>query len=281
MAQHITGGEAAQLVFYCDVMIHAEEASHRQLAHDQFYPLLLKRLKKENAYNDLLTDLKWISHKKSEDNAFRILSWAVAVNEKEQKLYGVLQKKDGTTYELNDVFFTSEDLVVEEFDPQNWLGAIYYNIMDVKSEDNEKYYLLFGMRKWDQYENIKMAEVLHFTKGGEPIFGKDVFLKTDKDGTKVTQSRLLLKYSADAMVNLNYNPGLKMIVLDHLIPRMGRVKGQESTLVPDGSYVGYEFDGKMWNYIDKLYTETLDEAPRPKPVLDGRKQQSIFGKKQR
>ncbi|MBK8080590.1 MAG: hypothetical protein IPN97_09945 [Saprospiraceae bacterium] len=50
------------------------------------------------------------------------------------------------------------------------------------------------------------------------------------------------------------------------------------SLVSDGSLVGYEKKDRYWEYIDKIYTQILDEAPRPKPVLDKRNK-NLFGDK--
>ena len=67
-----------------------------------------------------------------------------------------------------------------------------------------------------------------------------------------------------------------MIVFDHLIPRMGRLPGQGQTMLPDGSYVGYKWDGEYFNYIEKIYHETQAEAPFPSPIL-GSDNRNIMG----
>jgi len=63
----------------------------------------------------------------------------------------------------------------------------------------------------------------------------------------------------------------------HLIERISRVPGQGKTMVPDGSYIGFEKKDGYWDYVDKIATEVMDAAPRPKPVLDERKGKKIFG----
>ncbi len=78
-------------------------------------------------------------------------------------------------------------------------------------------------------------------------------------------------------MTVNYNPGMEMIVFDNLIVKMSRIPGQGETLVPDGSYVGYVWENDIWNRIDKIATEVMDEAPRPQPILDKRKGKKIFG----
>lgn len=266
--------------FYADVMMNAEDIAHRQRAALQFYPLLMQLLQQNQSFDDDYAGLRWISRKYSEDKNFRIFSWYVPVNNEENRYYGILQTKEGKLFELKDGFKTTGELDadVEEFDTRNWPGAMYYNIMDVPDANGEKYYLLFGINRWNPMENIKIADVLFFTKSGEPVFGKEVFYKTEPGGKVTKLNRLLVKYSADATVTLNYNPGMEMIVMDHLVPRMSRLKGESTVLVPDGSYSGYILKNGIWEYVDKLYTEILDEAPRPRPVMEGRKNTNIFGK---
>jgi hypothetical protein len=70
---------------------------------------------------------------------------------------------------------------------------------------------------------------------------------------------------------------MNMIIADHLIEHAGRLPGQAKVMVPDGSYIGFEKEGGLWNYVDKIATEVMETAPRPKPVLDARKGKKIFG----
>ncbi|MBT8189180.1 MAG: hypothetical protein KJO29_02030, partial [Bacteroidia bacterium] len=79
-----------------------------------------------------------------------------------------------------------------------------------------------------------------------------------------------------ATLQLNYNPGLKLIIHDHLIQRIGRIPGQGPVFLPDGTYEGYEFIEGIWMYREKIYDHTYDAAPRPKPVLGNKK--DLFGK---
>jgi len=145
---------------------------------------------------------------------------------------------------------------------------VYYDILKI----NETDYVLFGVNHLSKYENIKVAEVLSLEDAKEPIFGKEVFQKGAD-----TRSRLILRYADDASVSLNYNPTLGLIIFDHLIPRMGRIEGQGSTFLPDGSYEGYVPNENVWVYKEKLYDHIYEEAPRPNPVLDKSKK-GVFGK---
>ena len=149
---------------------------------------------------------------------------------------------------------------------------MYYSIK--KLEENK--YLIFGFNQIDQFKNAKVLDMIH-VKDGTVTLGEEIF--EDKNDLDTYQNRIILTYSGDASVNLNYNPGLEMIVHDHLIQRMGQLEGQGPTNVPDGSYEGYKLENGKWMYKEKIYDHSYGEnnAPRPKPILN-KKKKNLFGK---
>jgi hypothetical protein len=267
----------ADLAYQCDVMVNAFESHHRTSAHSKFIKMFEEALNQNKSYDYPFDSLKWISKKSPDDHSFRIFSWELKKSEAEFQYFGFIQLKDGQLIKLNDHFKEAEYVMDEEFTDENWLGAIYFNIMEMNPSNGPKYYLLFGLNRWNDYENIKLVDVLFFTKENQPIFGKPVFRKGEKQEKDVFYNRLLFKYASDANMTVNYNPGMEMIVFDNLIPKMSRIPGQGETLVPDGSYIGYSWDKKYWNRIDKIATQIMDTAPRPNPILDKRKGKKIFG----
>ena len=59
---------------------------------------------------------------------------------------------------------------------------------------------------------------------------------------------------------------------------MGRIEGQGPTQLPDCSFVGYKQEIDSLVYVDKIFNQTSDEAPRPMPVLGSDAKKDIFGK---
>lgn len=271
-------GAEEELSYYADVMVNASVGKHRNKAMQKFNVLFLEALEKKGSFQYPFDELKWISKKSPDDKKFRIFTWEVALEEGDVKYFGIIQTADEKLLVLKDNFKNTEGgLKEDEYDRDNWLGALYYHIMENTAPNGDKYYLLFGINKWDRYENVKLVDVLFFTKEGNPYFGKPVF-KNSVQGQKDEElNRLVFKYAADAQMTVNYNPGLEMIVVDNLIKKMSRIPGQGETLVPDGSYVGYEQKSGFWYRVDKIATQVMDEAPRPKPVLDQRKGKKING----
>jgi hypothetical protein len=267
-----------ELAYHADVMVNATEAKHRIQAMNKFNPLFEETLGNDGSFAYPFDSLKWISKKMPPDKSFKIYTWEVKISEDEVKYFGFLQKGDGTLFPLKDDFKNAEGLADEEYSHENWLGSLYYNIMEEKTAKGQKYYMLFGVNKWSKYENVKLIDILFFSKDGLPYFGLPVFKKKVKDQNDEIYNRLAFKYATDAQMTLNYNPGMQMIMVDNLIRKMSRLPGQPETLVPDGSYVGYSLEDGYWNRIDKIATEVMDTAPRPKPVLDARKNKNIMGK---
>ena len=67
-----------------------------------------------------------------------------------------------------------------------------------------------------------------------------------------------------------------MIVFDRLVevPSNNPENGG-MLIVPDGFYHTFKLQNGIWNFIEDLPNEILEEAPRPKPVLGNGK--SILG----
>lgn len=277
-AQKLDRKSLEELAYHADVMTHAQESQHRLFSMDLFNKSFKEILNEDKSFAYGFDELKWVSKMIPEDQSFRIFTWEVVVSDNEYKYFGILQKSDGTLFDLIDNFAHAEDILEEEFSHENWLGAYYYNMMEIIESKNEKYYLLFGLNKWNAIDNVKIVDVLFFSKEGIPYFGKPVFKRSEVGMADILHNRLLTKYASDAQVSLNYNPGMNMIITDHLVKRMSRLTQLSETMVPDGSYIAYEYKNKYWNRIDQLENQIMDSAPRPQPILDGRQNKTITGK---
>ncbi len=268
----------SELAFHADVMSNATISKHRVTAMIEFNALFEKAIQSKNSYDYSFDSLKWISKKMPADQSFKIYTWEVQANTGDYRYFGWIQTKSGQAFQLINDFKNAEGLAVEEYTCENWLGSFYYNLMEGATTSGQKYYLLFGLNRYSLYDNVKLIDVLFFSKEGKPYFGLPIFSKSE---TTAEQSqylnRLVYKYASDAHMTLNYNPGMEMIMVDNLVRRMSRIPGQVETMVPDGSYVGYQLRNGYWARVDKIATEVMDEAPRPKPILDQRKNTTING----
>jgi hypothetical protein len=86
----------------------------------------------------------------------------------------------------------------------NWIGAVYYNI--IKTEHKGKpYYTLFGFDDYSVRSNKKWIEVLHFDEKRQPVFGADFSFAADSVKRPV-QKRFYIEYKKEASTFVNWDP---------------------------------------------------------------------------
>ena len=260
------------LAFYGDVMINALDAENRIIAEEAFQTLFEEEISKEGSFEKSLDALKFVSVQYPEDRSFRLISWQLQESESNYTYKTYLQTKEGKFNKFsNDADLTDND--VESTFTRNWPAHLIYKIKDTQTAES-KAYIIFGMKQIDQFNKVKVADVLTFSDGNVS-FGSPIFVQQADTDNPRKHNRIILSYGADGNASLNYNPSLEMIVHDNVIPQAGMIPGQGVSNYPDGSYQAYKLEGGTWNHIDKLYNQVLDEAPRPKPI--NRKSKSIFG----
>lgn len=264
----------ADLSFYADVLVNATEGDHRVRANDAFMPLLETYLSSEGYSAQNLEAVKWISQQRPEAADFTIFTWQVKASEDAYRSYGFIRHDDGMVTPLKEAPFGLADIQFEVRDANSWIGGLYYHSMPTQV-DGQDAWLLFGYSGYGRFDRMKFVDVLTFDDNRQPIFGAEIFKKQGAEAARATMlNRLMLVYSMDSRVTLNYNPGLELIIHDHLINRMGTLPGQGETWLSDGSYEGYKWDGEYWVYDEKVFEQVVTEGnyPRPNPVLDRRKE---------
>ena len=241
-------------------------SENRFAAVRKFIPTLVKALKHDFSYDYSFERLQSISIQTAPDNSFRIFTWQLYVDVNEYRYYGAIQMNDEKLklYPLQDRSFeingNLEQLMLK---PDRWYGSVYYNLKSVDIK-GQAHYLLFGYDRNELFRKRKILDVLTFTAEG-PVFGAPI-IPLDTLG-KNFKHRLILEYSAEAVVRLNYDEVYNMIVFDHLIPMNGKYD-EGLVNIPDGSYEGFVITKKGLERIEKVFSEISEEAPRPFPVLN-------------
>lgn len=241
---------------------------------------LVQALKTENSFNYKFDRLKSVSIQYPQDSSFRVFTWQLYVDVDDYRYYGAIQM-NSTKLQLFPLIDRSKEVESEEYDilsPEKWYGSVYYNLMEFKTAEGSKY-LLFGFDGYTFFEKRKVVDVLSF-KDGKPVFGAPVFVQEDSLGNQTIRNRLVKEFSAEASFKLNYDETWGLIIFDHLMTMAGGY-GQGPTQVPDGTYEGYKLEDGRWHWVEKFWTETMEEAPRPEPVLDNRSGQDVFGKEKK
>lgn len=219
----------------------------KYLAHDKFRVLLKKCIALEGAFEYPFDSLYTVGILKSPDNVFRIFNWHIKHENTTFKYFAYIlfHNKAQNKYYINELIDNSENIQNPEFarkvNMNNWFGAHYYAIVGKKKKN--KSYVLLG---WDgNYWNTqrKIIETISFNNKGVPKFGATKIKWSNR-----SKNRIILQYSTSVTATLRYEPKLKMIVFDHLVPPRPELTGIYHTYVPSGKYDGLTLKSNRWIY---------------------------------
>lgn len=249
------------LMFYGDAMINGVEASTRVRAANNFEKLFETYLSENKNVEAGLAVKKFISILPAPNDEFTLISWMIKGPESIAEYKGYLLI-DNQVIKLKRNSKLNAETASSTSTTEDWYGCLYYHIM----EHEKNSYLLFGLDGDGKYDNQKLVDVLTIDDK-KVSFGAPIF--EDPENLETYLNRLIISYSADAAVSLNYHEGLGVIMHDHMQARMGKLPGQGPTNIPDGTYEGYEKVNNKWHYIEKMYSHTYEEdnPPRPQPVF--------------
>lgn len=253
---------------------------NRLVAHESLKKTMEKALNIEGSFAYPFDSLSSISFQYPDDRGFRIITWQLYVDINDYRYGGFIQNNQAKAgiFALNDQSASVEELEYDVLDAETWFGAVYYNIKSFKQKEGKRY-VLFGFNGHQLFHKRKVAEVLHF-EDNVPVFGAPVFLSDQPNRPDLTKNRLVMTYSAETTIRLNFDEQLGIIIFDNLLTASGSIRGQGPVFLPDGSYRGYKLKKGNWEYVEKVFDHTYETAPRPQPILnEGRKGRNIFGNK--
>ncbi|HUQ97162.1 MAG TPA: hypothetical protein VM010_05825 [Chitinophagaceae bacterium] len=247
--------------------------ANRMRSDSLFVRTLVRTLQIKNSFYYPFDSVLGISKIYAPDSAFRIFSWSISFDDYYARQRAAIQLKtaDGSLkfIPLRDYSEFTDKATDSIRTKNNWIGAVYYNI--IKTEFNNKpYYTLFGFDDYGVRSNRKWIEVLSFDATGQPRFGADFTF--DKDSTKrAAQKRFYIEYKKEASTYVNYDPDLKLIIIDHLISESDEPE-KPYTFIPDGDSEGFAWKGGKWVHVEKVFDYKLEDgqAPVPDPVRDAK-----------
>ncbi|MGK0388909.1 MAG: hypothetical protein ACI94Y_001642 [Maribacter sp.] len=262
----------------------------RTEAADKFVEGLYAALETPASFDYKFDSLFTVSQLYPADSTFRIMTWQLYIDKDEYKYFGIIQQRGDKEKNispkitrLNDFSGRMKNIEDKVLSAENWYGVLYYNIEPFKTKKGMKY-ALFGFDAYKFFEKRKLMEILSFDENREPIFGAPVIEYTIKRNNVPAKEamfhRFMIEYSANASASINFNLDEEMILFDHLIPMSSSFPDVPYVMVPDGSYEGFKMKRGVWTYVEKVYDQISDEAPRPSPVFDGKKR-DILGRPQK
>jgi len=233
--------------------------STKEEANNNFLSLFRTTLNKEGAFNYPFDSLNHIGKITSEDGKLRIFTWNLPLADGNQKYFGfMLYKKDkGNTlvFELRDSRKSVNDPIKEILGQRNWMGALYYSVVE-QTYQGKTYYLLLGFDFNSIFSSKKLIEVLTFGKDFIPIFGSNVFKVGD-----VLLARVVFEFSARATMTLRYIPDLQTIVFDHLSPSQPDFADNFQFYGPDFTFDGFKYEKGYWVYVRNLDLRNPSREP--------------------
>src|SRR5450631_2421351 len=262
------------LKVYSNNIVNGEEPSQRFRADSFFIRMLVRSLKIPNSFYYPFDSLQTISKLYAPDSSFRIFTWQIKKDVYVFLQRGAIQMRtaDGSLklIPLHDVSMFCKRPQDSVRGPNNWIGAIYYRIIQ-KKYNGKNIYTLLGFDDFTINSNKKWMDVLTFNEEGQPVFGGPYF-SFKNDSAKASRKpvyRFYLEYKKEATTTFNYDSSLNMIVYDHLISETEEPNRKE-TYVPDGDYEGFTWLNGQWLHVPKVFTATLQEGqfPTEKKILD-------------
>ncbi len=237
---------------YANDIVNAPETADRSIADSFFTRALVQALKVPYSFSYPFDSLKTISRLYAPDSSFRIITWQIMKDYSYYRQKGAIQyhTKDGSLklIPLYDNSAFTENPVDSVRNNKEWIGAVYYNIVQ-KTYYNKNYYTLIGYDENDARSTKKWIEVLTFDENNQPLFGGRYF-NYPNDEIKPPQPayRFCLEFKKEANAKLNYDPELDMITFAHLISESGE-NSAKYTLVPYGSFEGFKWINGKWQYV--------------------------------
>ena len=236
-----------------------------------FIRTLVRTLQVKNSFYYPFDSVLGVSKLYAPDSTFRIFSWSLSYDDFYSRQRAAIQYRtpDGSLrlVPLTDYSEFTTDPTDSIRTKDNWIGAVYYNI--IKTEYNgKKYYTLFGFDDNSLRSSKKWIDVLTFDNRNLPVFGGNFSFEKDT-AKRSPQKRFYIEYKKEASTLVNYDHEMNLILVDHLISE-SQEDDKPYTLIPDGDYEGFEWKNGKWIHINKVFDQKLEDgqAPMPDPILD-------------
>lgn len=231
--------------------------------NEEFEATFYKALTNENSRSNTFDSVAGITETHTDNRSIQIFTWNVPLANGKLQYFGFirLQNPSNRVYRLKSNTQQSKIPVNEAIQMQNWYGALYYKVIEEKSDDA----VLFTVLGWDGADdnlNRKILDIIHISNDSLLVFGAPAF-KTENG----IQQREVFEYAEKANCTLRYDyqainvqKGKKikqekhwMIIADRLIPMDASMKGMPKFYVPAGdTYDGYLFIDGFWCLVKDI-----------------------------
>jgi hypothetical protein len=234
--------------------LYSDSLSDRKALLDEIREIMSSALSMEGSMDFPWNGLNRIGVVTSDDEQVRFFTWHISEDPDHYRYFGYIQvaRRRGNVdlYELEDRLKKATAQHIEQT-VENWHGKLYYRII-TNTYRRDTYYTLLGMDFNDSKSNIKTVEVMEIRRN-RPRFLEEMFYTGQE---KV--DRMVFEYSTQVSISVRYDPQLKMIIFDHLVPFHPIYQGDYKFYGPDGSFDGLEFETGIWIYRDDVDARNIN-----------------------
>lgn len=225
----------------------SDPLSERKVSNDSLV-IHLRAILQQNTISTIINLPSEIGCLTPSDSSFRLVLWPLPTGKATFISCGLLQTRD-SIYTLYDSLPMTDDRKGKIYDVENWPGALYYKIIETKSNSTH-FYTLLGWNSSDPLWQSKVVDILWFDKNKKPHFGLKKF--------PYGQSRFILSYARNTTLSLRYERQTyykktwwsknkvariePMIVFDRLVSSNNRLKNNPNF----NQVAGNIFDALLW-----------------------------------
>ncbi len=234
--------------------IRNDTLAKRVAADSQFTRTFVRALKTKNSFYYPFDSVITVSKLYAPDSSFRIYTWQLQINENLVRQHGAIQMRtaDGSfqrfpLIDKSDVTEIPSDTIAGN---ENWIGAVYYKIIQ-KEYKGHTYYTLLGFDGNTIRSDKKVMDILEFVNG-KPVFGNKMFVIENANAYQKNMARFILEFKKEAAPRMSYDSDLDAIVYDELVSENNQ-PNKKWTLVPDGEYEGFKWINGKWVHTSDLF----------------------------
>lgn len=218
----------------------------RHEASETFYNDFISYLNTPGSFEYPFDTLQNIGKIYSPDHRMRIYTWNIPAGINDNIYYGIVQFYSSAQKKYIIVPLNKSENLSNTNSKKSWDGSLYYKIVETKHA-GQKYYTLLGFDLNTILSNKKTIDVISIDDFDELFFCKKLL---QYEGRMV--DRIVFEYNEKAMMSLQYNEDVKMIVFDHLSPSKPSLSGQYEFYGPDFTYDGLKWEKGVWIFYSNI-----------------------------
>lgn len=238
-----------KLVTLFDSLKTCENDSGKMVLSERIRTTLTDILSQPESFHYPFEKTPYLGKVYSDDQNVRIYTWSFPLTDRSNGYGGFIQTKKKDKITTTPLIIQKEAYLPSQqgkVTANNWYGALYYKVFLVKRRKGN-YYVALGWSGYNAASDFKIIETIKIDGKGNASFGEMAFEKKGKD-----DSRVILEYSAEAKITLNYDESSKRIIFDHLSPIEPCYKDLHAYYGPDFTYDAYRLKKGIWTLEENI-----------------------------